>query len=266
MPQALCGSPFETQLDSLEKFWDAEVRRVGEQDAVGWAAWSESTGVPLVQPLPHDVVRSSKDPQCITDPYVQWSIQESLADRSMTMPTRSGHEMEDSDLYGTVLFDDIRPLLFPTRCAPARDAVRLAWLSLLGLHIPGFAESLSADRQASADGRWCYTYLTTPFTLSCLFPMETTQRRITTDAYAGIIIGREREYENGFRPIQNWGLGVMGPLEGVDGRSSLWSRHAVQDLDESLLRRVFAQLRKGGDDAEWDVLRLAFEAAASVKS
>jgi hypothetical protein len=211
-------------------------------------------------------VQAPKDLQGVTDPYVQWSLQEAVADRMTTMPTRSGHEAEDFDLYGTILFDDIRPLLFPVRSASARDALRLAWLSLLGLHIPGFAESLSADRQAYMDDRWCCSYLTAPHNLSCLFPTEATPRRLTNDAYAGVVVGREREYESGFGPVQNWGYGVMGFLEGIDGKSSLWSGRAVQGLDVPLFRRVFSQLRQGGDDPEWDVLFLAFEAATSVKS
>ena len=267
MPSALCDLPFESQLESLEKFWDDEVARVGEQDAVGWAAWSESisTQPSTFQPSSHVAAQPSSDSRDFSDPYIHWSLQEAIADRMMNMPARSGQEVEDSDLFGTILFDDIRSLLFPMRSAPGRDALRRAWLSLLGLHIPGFAESLSADRHANADDRWCCTYLTSPHNLSSLFPCEAKEHRIMTDAYAGIVIGREREYESGFGPVHNWGYGVMGPLEGVDGRSCLWKRRAVQDLDETLLRRIFAQLRQGEGDPEWDVLCLAFEAASSVK-
>jgi hypothetical protein len=266
MPTTLRDLPFESQLESLEKFWDDEMARVGEQDAAGWATWSESTQSSAFQSSSHVATQSSKDSRNVSDPYIDWSGQEAIADRMMNMPTRSGQEVEDSDLFGTILFDDIRSLLFPVRSAPGRHALRRAWLSLLGLHIPGFAESLSTDRHADTNDRWCCTYLTSPHNLSSLFPSEAKERRITTDAFAGVVIGREREYESGFGPVQNWGYGVMGPLEGVDGRSCLWNRRAVQDLDESLLRRIFAQLRQGEDDPEWDVLCLAFEAASSVKS
>jgi hypothetical protein len=147
----------------------------------------------------------------------------------------------------------------------AKDAIRLAWLSVLGLHIPGFAESLSADRYANADDRWCCTYLSSPSYLAAIFPSEATQKRITADSYAGIIVGREREYANGFGPVKNWGHGVIGTLESIDGKSGLWTREDVQGVDGPLVRRVFAQLRPEVEDVEWDMLSLAFDSATNIK-
>jgi NRDE-2, necessary for RNA interference len=240
---------------------------MGEPGARGWAAWSGSSEQSrILASSSHIALQSFKDEQSVSDPYVQWAFQEAAADRTIRMPTRSSSETDESDLYGTILFDDIRPLLTPLRSTCAKSAIRLAWLSMLGLHIPGFAESLSPSRQTNADDRWCHTYLANSNNLSVLFPSDATHRRITTDAFVGAIIGREREYMNPFGPVKNWGYGIMAHLEGVDGKGSLWTKEAVQGTDEPLITRIFAQLRQGEEDPEWDVLCLAFEAATSVKT
>ena len=266
MPQALSGVSIESQLDALEEFWESEVPRVGEPDAKGWASWL-ATGRQINHGLTLSkfTVHPTEKEGISDDPYVQWWMQESRADQALRLPTRSTNETDESDPYATILFSDIRPLLLCLQSTRAKNAIRLIWLSVLGLHVPGFSEFLSTDRNANADDRWCCTHLTNPHCLASIFPSEAAQGWITTDSYAGVVVGREREYASGFGPVKNWGFGLIGPLESVDGMGSLWTREDVQGVDEPFIRRVFKQLRLEADDAEWDAHSLAFEAATSVK-
>jgi NRDE-2, necessary for RNA interference len=256
-------------VDGLAEFWEAEVPRVGEADALGWAAW-EASG------------RKDYTPRCIPlvaendvtdlDPYRQWAAKESQADRTGLLPTRSSDEGEDVDPYSTILFSDIQPLLSELRSFRGKYAFRLAWLSVLGLHIPGFSDSLSAN-ELNWDDRWNYSHLTRSSYLAALFPGEMMRKQLSTEAVAGVIVGREKEHISGFGPVRCWGSEVFGPLDGVeveglgdrDGRTGIWGKDDVSGLDEELVRRVFAQLRQETNDFEWDVLSLAFEAALSAK-
>jgi hypothetical protein len=101
-----------------------------------------------------------------------------------------------------------------------------------------------------------------------------TREKLSTEAVAGVIVGREREHMSGIGPVRSWGPGVFGPLDagvqvegpgGRSGKAGIWGKDDVNGLDEEFVRRVFAQLRLRTDDFEWDVLALAFEAALSAK-
>lgn len=273
MPQALYGLPLQKQLNELEDFWESEVPRIGEEGAKGWTAWTTSSDREHV-PIPSTSAPHSKD---ITDldPYRQWAFQESFSDRLFHLPTRSTSESDDLDPYATILFSDVRPLLLSLQSTPAKNAFRLAWLSYIGLYLPGFTSSPSSSHQENNwDDRWSLGYLTRPAYLNAIFPKDATSRRMTTDAVAGALVGREKEYASGFGPVRCWGYGVIGPLDvGINGESAgkgksrggMWRTEDVEDLDGDFVRRVFGQLRLGADDVEWDILALTFEAAVSVK-
>lgn len=270
VPQLSRGRPYQGLVDGLAEFWEVEVPRIGEADAHGWAAWETSgrkNHSPLRIPLAgNDVID--------LDPYRQWAAKESQADQTCLLPARSSDEADDADPYSTVLFSDIQPLLFEIQSFRGKCAFRLAWLSVLGLHIPGFSDSLSAN-ELNWDDRWNYSHLTRSSYLEALFPGEMMRTQLTTEAVAGVIVGREKEHMSGFGPVRCWGFGVVGPLDsGVEGeglggdgngRTGIWGKDDVSGLDEVLVRRVFAQLRLGADDFEWDVLALAFEAVLSAK-
>jgi hypothetical protein len=207
------------------------------------------------------------------DPYRQWAANEAVADRTCLLPTVPSDEAEDADPYSIILFSDIQPLLFELRSVRGRCAFRLAWLSVLGLYVPGFSDSLSAA-QVNWDDRWNRGHLTRSSYLEALFPSEMTREKLSAEAVAGVIVGREREYMSGIGPVRSWGPGVFGPLDvgvqvegsgGRSGRAGSWGGDDMSGLDEVFLRRVFAQLRLRTDDFEWDALVLAFEAALSEK-
>jgi len=87
-----------------------------------------SCGVELVKP---NVVQ--------LDPYCQWSFNEIQRNHSSLLPAKSSDQVADIDPFATVLFSDVRPSLFEMRYLAARLAFRLAWLSFLGLHVPGLS-------------------------------------------------------------------------------------------------------------------------------
>ena len=102
----------------------------------GWEKWYPSgkrgilasCGVELAKP---NVVQ--------LDPYCQWSFNEIQRNHSSLLPAKSSDQVADIDPFTTVLFSDVRPTLFEMRYLAARLAFRLAWLSFLGLHVPGLS-------------------------------------------------------------------------------------------------------------------------------
>lgn len=262
-------SPFESQLNSLEEFWESEHLRVGEPGATGWASWLTS-GSP--DPDAAQIPRRTADPPATDpDPYRRWASLELSADRSQHLPKRTlTTDDEDSDPYSTILFSDIRPLLVPLHTPQAAHAFRLVWLAFLGLHVPGLATLLGAAPD-NTDDRWAATHLSSPSYLSAIFPetADFARLRITADAQAGVLIGREREYKSGFGPIKYWGAGVFDALEGVGegpGTWRMWMREDVAGIDQTLVREIFRQCQKTGvEGIEWNALAVAFEAAVNTR-
>ncbi|KAG2755539.1 hypothetical protein P692DRAFT_20815112 [Suillus brevipes Sb2] len=263
VPQSLYGLPLESQLESLEEFWESEVPRVGEPGAKGWGDWiscskPNNPGSPLKAVPQMDVDNQSKDP------YVQWHHDESRADCTSRVPARSVDAKSESDPYATVLLSDIKALLLPLHTEGAKNAFRLIWLSVLGLHVPGLAETLS---QGCWDDRWSFTYLCSFSRLNSIFPATAGQRQLIADSHAGTLIGREREFSSAFGPIKEWSREVLGPLEWVGQEKwRMWAAIDLQGIDQDFVRAVFKQLRRGSEDYEWDIYALAFEAALNIKS
>ena len=136
-PDELVTAVFSEQLESLEAFWESELPRLGEEGALGWAAW-ESSGRPENdrEPAP----RTERPHAQIQDPYARWAHEESQVDRSQDLPARS---TSDDDPYAVIFFSDIQPFLLDLRSGHSIEVFRLMWLSFTGLHIPGFSASLS---------------------------------------------------------------------------------------------------------------------------
>ena len=89
---------------------------------------------------------------------------------------------------------------------------------------------------------------------------------LLSDSQAGVLIGRERQYGTPFGPIKEWGLDILGPLDGVGNVPwRTWTKDNISDVDEQLVRAIFVQCRLPSQDEGWDLLRLAFEAAVSLK-
>ncbi|KAI0375320.1 DUF1740-domain-containing protein [Pilatotrama ljubarskyi] len=262
-PPTTSSRPFEEQLDSLEEFWDSEVPRMGEPGAIGWAAWEASNRPDQPPPTPNKP--PGLDPR-ISDPYSRWATSEAQADRIRALSLRSTDEDDSADPYAVVLFSDIRPFLLPVRSERAKDVFRRIWLAFTGLHVPGFLSSLSEKPQENTDDRWAYSHFASPAYLASIFPSDAGVKRITADAHAGVLVGREREFGSGFGPVKSWGYGTIEPFDSLGtGRWTMWTSEDVQGVDPNLAREIFKQCRIPGEDTDWDVVNLAFEAAISLK-
>lgn len=261
IPEELLNKSFQEQLDAMEEYWDSEVPRLGEPEASGWAACDASRHEHAPRPT-----KSVVAAPYTSDPYSKWATAEAHADRTRVMSHRSTDEDELADPYAIVLFSDIRPLLLCLRSPRAKDVFRRIWLAFLGLHIPGFLASLSEHPEDNSDDRWAYSHFAMEPYLLSLFPPTTSARRISADAQAGAIIGREREFESGFGPVKNWGCDVIAPLETQgSARWTMWSTQDVQGVHLPLVREIFQHCRLEQGDPGWDVLALAVEAAVDVR-
>ncbi|KAF8973700.1 NRDE-2, necessary for RNA interference-domain-containing protein [Flammula alnicola] len=264
-PANISKMALQAQLNELEDFWDSEVSRLGEDGARGWASWysskTDQNSVPTSQ---------ASQPSTIPDldPYRQWASQELQADRKMFLPLRS--DSDTSDPYSTVLFADIRSMMLNIKYRRAKHAFRMAWLSFLGLHVPGL--SLAGSHELDWDDRWNLGHLTSPYYLNAIFPSDANQNALLTDAVAGVVIGRERQHATSFGPVRCWGKDVSGPLDlsstdpGKPLHKGIWTMEDVLNTDENITRKLFTALRIDHDDSEWDTLALAFETAISPKS
>ncbi|CCL98994.1 uncharacterized protein FIBRA_01002 [Fibroporia radiculosa] len=264
LPPLMDTQPFDCQLDSLEEFWDSEVPRIGEINAQGWDKWVISTHKPNIPP-PRTTVRP---PSLNADPFRRWEALERWSDSVHRLPSRSVHDFADIDPYSVVLFSDIRPLLVRIASPDAKCALRFIWLSFLGLHVPGFLRTLSANPDDNMDDRWAYTHFAQSSFLESILPSDglVASKRITADSHTGVLVGRERQYTKSFGPVKNWGFNVLGPFDAVTTHGwRMWDREDVAGVDQQIVREVFAQCRFQ-DDPEWDVLSLAFEASCSMKS
>lgn len=261
MPQTLAQAVFEARIVDLEAFWDSEMHRAGEHSAIGWASWAANGRPTQIEPTSS---RRNVTPTPASDPYSAWATSEIMNDRAHPYSSRSTDQDDDgSDPYATVLFSDVQPLLVSSRSQRSKQVFRLIWLSFLGLHIPGFVASLSNSREGNMDDRWASTGLVSP----TIFPADSSvaSRRITAVAQAGVLIGREREYRSGFGPVREWGYQAVGPFDGFGSANwTIWSPSDVAQVDVDAVREVFRSCRYG-DETEWDILNLAFEAALSVK-
>ena len=252
---------FGEQLDQLEEFWESEVPRVGEADASGWATWYTSSRSQWEKPSPlvAPPKRSSSG-----DPYTRWAEDELSVDCTHQLPTRTIDDLEE-DPYSTILFSDIRPLLLQLQTLRAKQVFRLIWLSFLGLYLPGLSASLSPVPSDCADDRWSCGHLSSPRSLSAIFPLKTSSR-ITADSQAGVLIGRERDYSSVFGPVKNWSYGVFDSMDSVgSGHWRMWSSAELENVKQDLVREIFRQCRITDESEDWSILMIAFESAISTK-
>lgn len=282
LPSALAAATFGAQLDALEEFWESEVPRFGEPDAQGWASWHTSASSAVSSSTPDMSVESGAADFMLEtesgDPFIRWATAELYADNTKLLAKRTTDPEAEDDPYAIILFSDLRQLLVPLHTRVARHAFRLIWLSVLRLHVPGLAAYLTShsvrcdsdrDRddanEGSADDRWSLGHLASPEYLATIFAdADGGARRVTADAQAGVLIGREREYASGFGPVKSWGYGAVRPLE----RWAIWGPEDVQGINTGLVRNVFSACRGAighEEDEEWDVLIVTFEAAVSIK-
>jgi hypothetical protein len=264
LPLAFAGLPFDAIMSEFELFWDAEVPRLGEAGANGWASWDSSVGdspSPSAPLTPPDISGQH-------DPYVQWGGTETWHDRTAHLSIRGLDDADDP--YSTVLFADVRPLLFSLTITSSRIIFRKLWLTFCGLHIPGFLSSLPITDDNVGD-QWSGQHITSPPRLRFLFPTsDSMTNHITADSYAGVLIGREPSFSCSALdlPVREWGANVRDPFENASDtppRLCIWTSVDAASTNPAIVRNVFSACRLDASDEEWDALSLAYEAAIDAK-
>jgi NRDE-2, necessary for RNA interference len=269
-PPAISRPPLEEQIKKLEEFWDSEAPRIGEPGSTGSANWHDA-GKPE-STSPGRALYSKRStygtlPASSLDPYQHWAQEETLADEPLKPPSRSTDPEFELDPHVVILFSDIQPFLFALTSNRSKGLFRLMWLSHLGLHVPGLETTVGA----SDDDRWAQLRLVSRSYLEAVFPSSTDGQSSAPESHAGVLVGREKQYLHSFGPIKNWSYRCIGPLEASEYRNNaqirwaMWTKEDIAGVDADFVGRVFEQCRMGDDDAEWDVLTLAFEGAINMK-
>ena len=249
VPHSLENGSFSEILDSLEEFWDSEAPRIGETGAQGWSSWtshspdvqSSSMENAMVPAPPSSNLQFSDD----ADGYQKWAAAEVRMDASGWLPQRD----ETDDPYSTVLFSDIRPLLFKPLHGSSELSMLLIFLHILGLEIPGLSESLASDGNKGDDSTWSYNpFMTKPDLLGSLFAIERSESISLTGTHQPksivpadeIIAGKERLMGHGWGPVKNWALGTRSLLEGYgpQGEGRMWEQADLECVNIEFIRCV----------------------------
>jgi tetratricopeptide (TPR) repeat protein len=122
---------FETLLEHFETFWDSEVPRIGEDNALGWASFvaSGETGDPP-DAVADDLELPPLDPD---DPFGSWTGAEIEWSKKTRMPARTIDDVEEDDPYRVILFSDIKEFLFYFSSEHLRKRMVEAFLTLKGM-------------------------------------------------------------------------------------------------------------------------------------
>jgi hypothetical protein len=242
----------------LEKFWEEELPRIGEHRAVGWKN-SENHPARLDQDAPNPSGISPSRKTQGSDPFTRWMVDERISERRRSM--RSS-ETGVEDVYSLVLFADIKNLLVRLEKPQSKMVLKRIWLSLLGLHIPGFFHHLNpqvAHIFTSDQGFWSRTQIRRYSFLQELY----IPKAVESESGANAALAPNFNAELG--PVKEWGCATMDSLEGisVDGHYRMWEATDVETTDVPTVRILFEQL-KDPTDPEWEELELAFEAAVDL--
>lgn len=236
-PESLHLQPLGSKLDALEEFWEAELPRVGEEDARGWAMWDKSG-----PPDPIDSGRKrSPNVMDIQDPYQRWFCGEKALDIVGVFSARSFND-DQQDPYAIIMFNDIRSFLSDIQSLEAKEYLRLAFLSFLGLDIPGIAGINVLDGNHEhliyLPDRWMLSglggWVSTP---ELLFPPMENDHLITWESHIGTTVGLERPRQSGFGPVKDW-VNRRSLLEGISisGDKRAWESADMQNIQADCVR------------------------------
>jgi hypothetical protein len=118
-------------LDNFEIFWDSEIPRIGEINALGWASFVVAGEVgDAPEPAQDDLNPPPLDPD---DPFGSWTDAEVEWLRVVRMPARTIDDVVEDDPFRVVLFSDIRAFLFCFSSNAVRRKLIEALLVLMGL-------------------------------------------------------------------------------------------------------------------------------------
>ena len=168
------------------------------------------------------------------DGYQKWAAKERELDLEGLMPSHSMDDADDVDPYNTVLFADIRSLLFPP--ADHEDELFLhVCLQLLGLYIPGLSDALLTQGTAlGMDSTWSYPASASPDFIAPFLGFSSAaavSQSAVWSSVDGLIMGRERQMGSGWGPVKEWGYGTMpGGLlcgHGTHGKGRMWEEEDI---------------------------------------
>ena len=158
----LCSSPemlstdgsnvtYKQKIAFFEPFWDSDAPRLGEDGALGWGQWmqtsqSHQTASPLSLIDTHFLLQPFEDDSEEQDPELSlvtgcslhdaWLRLESHRQQQDTLPYR-GPEEDLSDPERAVLFEDVSPCLFTVSDVQLQLHLVLQYLQFLGVLSPG---------------------------------------------------------------------------------------------------------------------------------
>lgn len=141
--------PVDNALEDLELFWDSEIARIGETSSLGWCN-TPDTALPPDSITPGNHQKEVKDRVEDSDPFESWATGEREASRAKRRPTRTTDSLDEDedDPYATILFSDLRPLLFVVSSPDARSQLLYSFLFYLGLPLTP-PDTASTSRLAS---------------------------------------------------------------------------------------------------------------------
>jgi len=272
----LSYASFKDKVAELEEFWDSEVPRFAEANAVGWANWTVNRK--SLEKLPQTA--ENHCPVTSDDPYTRWVSEENSRETAGRFSTRSWNESKE-DPCSTVMFFDLQDYLVDVITDRGRECLRLAFLAFLGVPIPGvdnYIHSLSPSVSYSSSSErvvelQLWSLSTTagwPLNPLSLFPPLGVSQTITCESIAGVTVGMEHRVASGFGPLRHWGYGTRGWLDGI-GRTCeqrVWEGESYGSTVDAI-RLSFEQLRTTMADkatkVEWDSMAVVWEASISTK-
>ncbi|KAI8904431.1 NRDE-2, necessary for RNA interference-domain-containing protein [Gorgonomyces haynaldii] len=124
LPADLRDADWEDKMEAMDVFWDMDVPRFGEPDALGWSHTQEETDI-LAPPEP-DLEDFDMDSN-------GFLLKEAAKQFSQWLPKRVDVDEMDEDPFRTVLFQDVRGLLFTIKSDQAKQQLIHQFLAFLGL-------------------------------------------------------------------------------------------------------------------------------------
>lgn len=152
-PVALQTAPWQDQMLALERFWDSEVPRLGEEGALGWKHWIDGA-VQCVSQSSEEVAKGKQTsllPQTTQsqDAIDRWVAHQRRLTARRSQPARTT-DLEDLrvgegevDPYSVIFFSDVKPFLVRSADRNAVLDSALAYLGLDGALVSSAATSHS---------------------------------------------------------------------------------------------------------------------------